>query len=163
VEFFIFDNAYVNGCGEGILDRATLCSLFWATSAHQAPLQAAASDKVDDLRQETFIRVIAALHREGGCVSRSASELSLTPFVTTSYWSTTDLPPKNQPMEDAPHGHAGQGIEPGGHAGHQDPRSTCAGSWTALPKRDRDLLRAIFLEEKEKDVVCREMGSIAST
>jgi RNA polymerase sigma-70 factor (ECF subfamily) len=27
-----------------------------------------------------------------------------------------------------------------------------------MPKRDRDLLRAIFLEEKEKDVVCREMG-----
>ena len=27
-----------------------------------------------------------------------------------------------------------------------------------LPKRDRDLLRAIFLEEKEKDTVCREFG-----
>ena len=27
-----------------------------------------------------------------------------------------------------------------------------------LPAKDRQLLRAIFLEEKEKDVVCREMG-----
>jgi RNA polymerase sigma-70 factor (ECF subfamily) len=27
-----------------------------------------------------------------------------------------------------------------------------------MPKRDRELLRAIFLEEKEKDTVCRELG-----
>ena len=27
-----------------------------------------------------------------------------------------------------------------------------------MPRRDRDLLRAIFLEEKDKDVVCREFG-----
>jgi RNA polymerase sigma-70 factor (ECF subfamily) len=27
-----------------------------------------------------------------------------------------------------------------------------------LPKRDRELLRAIFLEEKEKDAVCKELG-----
>ncbi len=27
-----------------------------------------------------------------------------------------------------------------------------------LPQRDRDLLRAIFLEEKDKDSVCREFG-----
>jgi RNA polymerase sigma-70 factor (ECF subfamily) len=29
---------------------------------------------------------------------------------------------------------------------------------TGIPKRDRDLLRAIFLEEKDKDAVCQEMG-----
>ncbi len=28
----------------------------------------------------------------------------------------------------------------------------------AMPRRDRDLLRAIFLEDKEKDSVCRELG-----
>jgi RNA polymerase sigma factor (sigma-70 family) len=27
-----------------------------------------------------------------------------------------------------------------------------------MPQRDRDVLRAIFLEEKEKDEVCREFG-----
>ena len=27
-----------------------------------------------------------------------------------------------------------------------------------MPKRDRDLLRAIYFEEKEKDAVCRELG-----
>jgi RNA polymerase sigma-70 factor, ECF subfamily len=27
-----------------------------------------------------------------------------------------------------------------------------------MPERDRALLRAIFLEEKEKDVVCKEFG-----
>ena len=27
-----------------------------------------------------------------------------------------------------------------------------------LPKRDRELLRAIFLDEKEKDSVCQEFG-----
>jgi hypothetical protein len=29
---------------------------------------------------------------------------------------------------------------------------------SALPARDRDLLRAVLLEEKDKDTVCREMG-----
>ena len=27
-----------------------------------------------------------------------------------------------------------------------------------MPQKDRNLLRAIFLEEKEKDAVCREFG-----
>ena len=27
-----------------------------------------------------------------------------------------------------------------------------------LPARDRDLLRAVFLEERDKDAVCREIG-----
>jgi RNA polymerase sigma-70 factor (ECF subfamily) len=27
-----------------------------------------------------------------------------------------------------------------------------------MPKRDRELLRAIFLEDKEKDTVCLELG-----
>jgi RNA polymerase sigma-70 factor (ECF subfamily) len=27
-----------------------------------------------------------------------------------------------------------------------------------MPERDRELLRAIFLEEKEKDAVCHEFG-----
>jgi len=34
--------------------------------------RALASDKVEDLRQETFIRVIAALRREGGCAAARA-------------------------------------------------------------------------------------------
>ena len=28
----------------------------------------------------------------------------------------------------------------------------------ALPPRDRDLLRAVFLEEQDKDAVCRAIG-----
>jgi RNA polymerase sigma-70 factor (ECF subfamily) len=28
----------------------------------------------------------------------------------------------------------------------------------ARPKRERELLRAIFMEEKEKDTVCKELG-----
>jgi RNA polymerase sigma-70 factor (ECF subfamily) len=27
-----------------------------------------------------------------------------------------------------------------------------------MPQKDRNLLRAVFLEEKEKDTVCREFG-----
>lgn len=27
-----------------------------------------------------------------------------------------------------------------------------------MPKRDRALLRSLFLEEKEKDTICRELG-----
>ena len=29
---------------------------------------------------------------------------------------------------------------------------------SGLPARDRDLLRAVFLEEKDKDTVCRDIG-----
>lgn len=29
---------------------------------------------------------------------------------------------------------------------------------SVLPARDRDLLRAVFLEERDKDAVCRDIG-----
>src|SRR6267378_2081578 len=142
VEFFTFDNAYVERLREGDPSTEQHFVAYFGQLLHiklrSRPLT---SDKVDDLRQETFIRVIAALHREGGVRQPErfgAFVNSICNNVLLEYYRSSA---KNQPMEEA-------------HMDIPDKVLNLEG----MPKRDRDLLRAIFLEEKEKDVVCREMG-----
>src|SRR5260370_33750739 len=67
VEFFTFDGAYVERLRKG--DPSTeqhFVAYFEQLLRIKLRSRTLTSDKVEDLRQETFIRVIAALHKEGG-------------------------------------------------------------------------------------------------
>jgi hypothetical protein len=66
LEFFSFDSEYVERLRNG--DRSTehhFVAYFEQLLRIKLRARTLASDKVEDLRQETFIRVIAALRREG--------------------------------------------------------------------------------------------------
>jgi len=67
MDFFAFDKAYVQRLRDG--DPATEHHFFvYFDKLLQIKLRARAveSDKVEDLKQDTFIRVIAAVRKEGG-------------------------------------------------------------------------------------------------
>jgi len=67
LEFFAFDKDYVERLRSG--DRSTehhFVAYFEQLLRIKLRARTLASDRVEDLRQETFIRVIAALRREGG-------------------------------------------------------------------------------------------------
>jgi len=159
VEFFTFDNAYVERLREGDPSTEQHFVAYFGQLLHiklrSRPLT---SDKVDDLRQETFIRVIAALHREGGVRQPErfgAFVNSICNNVLLEYYRSSA---KNQPMEDAHMDIPDKVLNLEGMLVTKESAEHVRRILDGMPKRDRDLLRAIFLEEKEKDVVCREMG-----
>jgi len=159
VEFFTFDNAYVERLREGDPSTEQHFVAYFGQLLHiklrSRPLT---SDKVDDLRQETFIRVIAALRREGGVRQPErfgAFVNSICNNVLLEYYRSSA---KNQPMEDAHMDIPDKVLNLEGMLVTKESAEHVRRILDGMPKRDRDLLRAIFLEEKEKDVVCREMG-----
>ena len=116
------------------------------------------AQEIEDIRQETFVRVLKAVRTEG--TIRQPERLgafvnSICNNVLQEYFRSSQR--TDQFDEDAP--------EPA------DPSPDVDGMLVTLqaidqvrrilaelPERDRRLLRAIFMEEKDKDDVCREMG-----
>jgi RNA polymerase sigma-70 factor, ECF subfamily len=159
VEFFAFDKNYLERLREG--DPPTehhFVSYFEQLLRIKLRARTLASDRVEDLRQETFIRVIAALRREGGVRQPErfgAFVNSICNNVLLEYYRSSA---RNQPMDDAHLEIPDKVLDLEGMLVTKQSAERVRHILEELPRRDRDLLRAIFLEEKDKDSVCREFG-----
>jgi RNA polymerase sigma-70 factor, ECF subfamily len=159
VEFFTFDGAYVERLRQGDpLTEQHFVAYFEQLLRIKLRSRMLASDTVEDLRQETFIRVIAAVRKDGGVrlpERFGAFVNSICNNVLLEYYRSSA---KNQPMEDAHLDIPDKVLDLEGMLVTKQSSEQVRRILDGLPKRDRDLLRAIFLEEKEKDAICRELG-----
>ena len=115
-------------------------------------------EKVEDVRQETLARVIATVRREGGV--RQPERFGA--FVNSVC--------KNVLRESARDWQRSEALQPA-HLDipdkivdveqsliNQETKEKVRAILGEMKTRDRELLRAIFLDDKEKDEVCREFG-----
>ena len=159
MDFFAFNKAYVERLRNG--DPATehhFFVYFEKLLRIKLRARALASDRVEDLRQDTFIRVIAALRREGGVRQPErfgAFVNSVCNNVLLEYYRSLG---KNQQMDDTQEEIPDKVLDLEGVMVSKQCSEQVRKILWELPARDRELLRAVFLEEKEKDAVCREIG-----
>jgi len=159
VEFFTFDKAYVERLRQG--DPSTeqhFVAYFEQLLRIKLRSRMLTSDKVEDLRQETFIRVIAAVRKDGGVRQPErfgAFVNSVCKNVLLEYYRSTA---KDRPTEDAHMDIPDEVLDLEGMLVTKQSGEQVRRILDAMPKRDRDLLRAIFLEDEEKDAVCRQFG-----
>jgi RNA polymerase sigma-70 factor (ECF subfamily) len=159
VEFFSFDKAYVDRLRDG--DPPTehhFVAYFEQLLRIKLRARTLTSDKVEDLRQETFIRVIAAVRREGGVRQPErfgAFVNSICNNVLLEYYRSSS---KNQPMEDSHLEIPDKVLDLEGMMVSKQAAERVRQILDGMPERDRALLRAIFLEEKDKDTICREFS-----
>ncbi len=159
MEFFTFDGAYVERLRAG--DPSTeqhFVAYFDQLLRIKLRSRTLSSDKVEDLRQETYIRVIACLRKDGGIRQPErfgAFVNSICNNVLLEYYRSSA---RNQPMEDAHMDIPDKVLDLEGMLVTKQSCEQVRRILDGLPKRDRELLRAIFLEEKEKDAICQELG-----
>jgi RNA polymerase sigma-70 factor (ECF subfamily) len=159
LEFFAFDGEYVERLRNG--DRSTehhFVTYFEQLLRIKLRARTLASDKVEDLRQETFIRVIAALRREGGVRQPErfgAFVNSICNNVLLEYYRASA---KNQQMDEVHPEIPDKVLDLEGMLVTKQAAERVRQILADMPQKDQNLLRAIFLEEKEKDSVCREFG-----
>jgi RNA polymerase sigma-70 factor (ECF subfamily) len=159
VEFFTFDGAYVERLRAG--DPSTeqhFVSYFEQLLRIKLRSRMLPSDHVKDLQQETFIRVFAALRKDRGVRQPErfgAFVNSICNNVLMEHYRSSG---KNQPMEDAHMDIPDKILDLEGMLVTKQSAEHVRRILEGMPKRDRELLRAIFLEDKEKDAVCRELG-----
>jgi RNA polymerase sigma-70 factor (ECF subfamily) len=159
LELFCFDKSYVDCLRDG--DPSTerhFVSYFGQILGIMLRARYLPPERVDDVRQETFKRVLAILRRDGGirqperfgAFVNSICKNVLRENMRDRYRTQTlqqdhlEAPDKIVDIETA-----------------LISRETKERVWEILAEmkqRDRDLLRAIFMEEKDKDEICREFG-----
>lgn len=159
MQFFAFDKAYIERLRDG--DPSTehhFVAYFEQLLRIKLRARMLHSDKVEDLQQETFIRVIAAVRREGGVHQPErfgAFVNSICNNVLMEYYRSFG---KNQQLDGTHQEIPDEVLDLEGMLVSKQASERVREILAGMPQRDRDLLRAIFLEEKDKDAVCREIG-----
>ena len=114
----------------------------------------------EDLCQETFSRVLSTLRTESGL--RNAERLgafvnSVCNHVLLEYYRSRGRTDSLEVVEES-HPIASDAPDALSRILSQDEVRVVRRVLAKLGERDRDLLRAVFLEERDKDEVCGELG-----
>ena len=159
VDFFSFDKAYVDRLRDG--DTATEHHFFvYFDKLLEIKLRARAirPDKVEDLKQDTFIRVIAAVRKKGGVRQPERFGAFVNSICNNVLLENYRSLRKNQQMDDAHEEIPDKVLGLEGMMVSKQCSDQVRKILSGLPARDRELLRAVFLEEKDKDAVCLDIG-----
>jgi len=158
VELFAFTREYVERLREG--DPSTeqhFVAYFDQLLRIKLRAKMLASETVEDLRQETYIRVLVTLRKDGvrqperfGAFVNSICNNVLMEFYR--------LYSRTRPLEDSHLEMPDHAVDLEGQMVTNQSKERVRQVLEDLPKKDRDLLHAFFLEEKEKDEVCAQFG-----
>ena len=160
VDFQTFDGAYVERLRAGDRDtEAHFSAYFGELIVLKLRSRLASRQALDDVKQETFARCLKLLRSEGGV--RNAERLgplvnSICNHVLSEHFRANS---RTEALEDQPAerfiAHEPDALT---RVIAEDTRRMVCQVLEKLPERDRTILRAVFLEEREKDEVCREIG-----
>jgi RNA polymerase sigma-70 factor (ECF subfamily) len=161
LQFYAFDDSYLERLRSGdFRTEEHFVSYFSLLIQLKLRSRLNSREAIEDIRQEIFVRVFAVLRSTEGL--RQASRLG--PFVNSvcnnvlleHYRSST----RHSALEDD-----GDSVDiPDVRAGVLDEVMTrqtteiVRGILDNLTERDRRLLREVFLDERDKDEVCRDFG-----
>jgi RNA polymerase sigma-70 factor, ECF subfamily len=116
--------------------------------------------EVEDARQETFARVFAALRKQDGIrepESLGAFVNSVCNNVLLEYYRSTSQEPTSDD-EEAEANIPDPAISVIDVIANRQTQQKVRQILDQLPEKDRRLIKAVFLEERDKDEVCRELG-----
>ena len=158
MDFFSFDESYLQRLrGGDFPTEQHFVDYFGQLLLIKLRSRLRSSQSVDDIRQETFVRVLKAV-RTGGV--RSAEGLgsfvnSICNNVLQEYYrSSARSVPQDENFPDPPD----TSIDLDGMLVAKQTREQVRHALSMLSEKDRRLLRAIFFEEKNKDEICNDFG-----
>lgn len=156
MELFPFNDDYLDRLRRG--DQPTeqhFVSYFEQLLRIKLRARMLASDTVDELRQETFARVLAALRAPGGIRQPDrfgAYVNSVCNNVLLEFYRRNS---RSQPLEPFHLETPDKVLDVEDSVVSQEEAAEVRSILKSLSTRDRRLLHAIFLEDKDKQEVCR--------
>lgn len=117
------------------------------------------SGRRDDVRQETFLRVLRAIREKPACIEKPdrlgayvnavCNNILLEEYRASSRFQ--DMPP-NEPEI------AGDFVSPDDALEMEQRKRAVLLVLSTMPAKDQLVLRQIFFEERDKDAICQEFG-----
>ncbi len=161
MQFIAFDAAYLERLQRG--DQPTerhFAAYFSELIRIKLRSRLRSKEAVEDVRQETFVRVLALIRakdgirqpeRLGALVNSVCNNVLLEHYRSRQHvTSTLDDEPERTFVADE--------ISSLGHIEIAETERVVRKILGELPERERRLLQAVLLEERDKDEVCAELG-----
>ena len=156
MELFAFDRAYVERLRDGDpLTEDHFVSYFEQLLRIKLRARMLSADTVDELCQETFSRVMAALRKQGGIQQPQGLGAFVNSVCTNVLLEFYRARSRTEPLEDFHLQKTDKVLDLEGLLVTRQSHEHISQVLGGLPKKDQQLLRAIFLEERDKDEVCR--------
>jgi len=159
VELYLFDSDYVQRLRDGDAEtEAHFVSYFRQLLRIKLRARYLSADAIDDIQQETFIRVFRALRTPGGIRQPErigAYVNSVCNFVLQEHYRAQG---KSQPSEEADTEIPDKVLNLEKLAIAEEVNERVRDAVKSLAPKERDLIRKIFFQELEKDEVCADLG-----
>ena len=159
-ERFEFDADYVRRLTQGEPDiEAHFIRYFGVLLSGKLRMRLRSPGLVEDAKQETFMRVFATLRQKGGLATPEGLGAFVNAVANNVLFETyraqsRHAPVDNDDVDEAEEPHASAETRM-----MQDEQSSQVHhALSRLPERERDLLNGLFIEERDKNEVCRRLN-----
>ena len=159
MDFHIFDAAYVDRLTQGDPDTELhFSSYFGRLLTSKLRVRRIAPQMAEDVRQETFLRVLRTLRQGQGVTQPEAFGAFVSAVCNNVLLETITKESKHPAIpENAPE-LADERVDLDASLITEQRKRVVARILDALPAKDRDVLRMVFLEEADRQEVSRRMG-----
>lgn len=158
MQFEAFDSAYVERLRSGDFRTQEHFVAYFSQLIHlKLRSRLRSPQDIEDLRQETFARVFAALRKEQGI--RDPERIgAFVNAVCANVLRERYRQPSGESLEEEHTKIPDKGVNMIDIISFKQTQEKVREILEELPERDRRIIREIFIEERDKDDVCRDYG-----
>lgn len=160
MDFETFDAAYVERLRSGDKEtEAHFCRYFRELIHLKLRSRLHSSQAIDDACQETFARCLTLLRSEGGLRQPDRLGALVNSICNNVVSEQYRKASRVEPLDDhGPERFVADGPDALTQVITADTVREVRRVLAGLPERDRRVLEALFLQERDKDEICRELG-----
>ena len=160
MDLFKFDKEYVDRLRDGEPEtEAHFVSYFGQILGIMLRARRLPPERVDDIRQEALTRVIAILRRDGGIREPERFGAFVSSVCKNVLRENARDWAKNLSLQENQIDVPDKIVDLERSLISKETKKKVREILNEMNPRDRDLLRAIFLEEKDKDEICTQFGA----
>jgi len=158
LQFESFDSAYVDRLRSGDFPTQEHFVAYFSRLIHlKLRSRLRSPQDIEDVRQETFVRVFAALRKDQGI--REPERIgAFVNAVCANVLRERYRLPSGEPLEDGHTEIPDKGVDMIDIIAFKQTQERVREILAELPERDRRIIKEIFIEERDKDDVCRDYG-----
>ncbi|HVR39244.1 MAG TPA: RNA polymerase sigma factor [Thermoanaerobaculia bacterium] len=157
MELFAFDDDYVRRLRSG--DRWTeehFLSYFHELLLIKLRTRIKSMAEIEDIRQEVFVRVFRALRSNNGVRDGRKLGAYVNAICNNVMHESQRVTHRTEPLD--PHHDPAGDVDIEQAFSTMETKEHVRRALASLPEKDAQLLRALFLEERDKDEICAAFG-----
>jgi RNA polymerase sigma-70 factor (ECF subfamily) len=160
LQFQAFDAGYVEKlCAGDFRTQEHFVSYFTELLHLKLRSRLRSPQAIEDVRQETFVRVFASLRKEGALRQPERLGAFVNTVCNNVLFEHYRASSRSESLDEEGHAELpATGIDALGVVTAQQLKTKVREILVDLPARDCALLKAVFLDERDRDEVCREFG-----